>query len=117
MKKGREVFITWYRNHAQRIIEERVDRYKDRFEEIPRGIRVIDLKYRWGSCASNNHLNFHWKIILAPMTIVDYIVVHEMAHLIEKNHTPEFWEIIGNVLPDYEQRKEWLRRNGKYLDI
>ncbi|WAI01342.1 M48 metallopeptidase family protein [Methanogenium organophilum] len=95
----------------------KVDSYKDRFEEIPRGIRVIDFKYRWRSCSSKNHLNFHWKIILAPMTIVDYIVVHEMAHLIEKNHTPEFWEIIGTVLPDYEQRKEWLRRNGKYLDI
>lgn len=117
VKNGREIFIAWYRSHAQRIIEERVKRYKDRFEEIPNSVRVIDLKYRWGSCSSKKTLNFHWKIILAPMTIVDYVVVHEMAHLIEKNHTPEFWELVGTVLPDYEQRKEWLRVNGKYLDI
>ncbi|MEA2035071.1 MAG: M48 family metallopeptidase [Euryarchaeota archaeon] len=74
-------------------------------------------KQSWGSCTSGNTLNFHWKTILAPMRILDYIVVHEMVHLVEKNHTPEFWEIIKAILPDYEERKEWLKINGKYLDI
>lgn len=80
-------------------------------------MKVLDLKYRWGSCSQDGTLNFHWKTILAPMTVVDYIVVHEMAHLIEHNHTPEFWDLVGMVLSDYEKRKEWLERNGKYLDI
>lgn len=116
-KNGREVFIDWYREHALNIINQRINRYSDRFQKKPEGVRVIDLKYRWGSCTSGNTLNFHWKTILAPMRILDYIVVHEMVHLVEKNHTPEFWEIIKAILPDYEERKEWLKINGKYLDI
>ena len=77
----------------------------------------MDLKYRWGSCTTAHRLNFHWKMILTPILIVDYLVVHEMTHIIEKNHTPEFWHLISIILPDYEDRKEWLDKNGKDLDI
>jgi len=115
--RGRETFIRWYREHARTILENRVNRYKDRFAAQPTDLKVLDLKYRWGSCSQDGTLNFHWKTILAPMTVVDYIVVHEMAHLIEHNHTPEFWDLVGMVLSDYEKRKGWLERNGKYLDI
>ena len=114
---GRESFIHWYRGHARDMLERRVNRYCDRFPRQPQGIKVLDLKYRWGSCSPDGTLNFHWKTILAPMTIVDYIVVHEMAHLIEPNHTPEFWELVGRILPDYERRKEWLKVHGRELDI
>lgn len=117
IEKGREVFISWYRSHAREILEQRINRYIDRFSRQPIGVKVLDLKYRWGSCSSDGTLNFHWKTILAPMTIIDYIVVHELAHLFEPNHTPEFWEQVGSILPDYEQRKEWLEKNGRSLDI
>lgn len=115
--RGRDVFILWYRQHAREVIERRVDRYWDRFSRKPSGVRVLDLKYRWGSCSADGVLNFHWKSILAPMTIVDYIVVHEMVHLIEPNHTPKFWDLVGSIIPDYEQRKGWLKVNGRHLDI
>lgn len=115
--KGKETFIAWYRSHAEKIIKERIERYQSRFSQTVTGIRVMDLKYRWGSCTAAHRLNFHWKMILTPMRIVDYIVVHEMAHMVEKNHTPEFWHIIALVLPDYETRKDWLDKNGKDLDI
>ena len=84
--KGREVFIEWYRKHALPIIEKRVDIYISILGVNPSDVRVLDLKYRWGSCSSAGNINIHWKTILAPMPIVDYVVVHELVHLKEKNH-------------------------------
>ena len=116
-KKGKEVFIAWYKEHAEKIIRERIQIYQPRISDLVKGIRVMDLKYRWGSCTSKHNLNFHWKMILTPMRIVDYIIVHELTHMIEKNHTPAFWHNIGLILPDYEVRKEWLDKNGKKIEI
>lgn len=115
--KGREVFIAWYKEHAGKIIRERIQQYQSRFSKQVQGIRVMDLKYRWGSCTSNHNLNFHWKTILTPMRIVDYIIVHEMTHLAEKNHTPAFWQNIGFIIPDYKDRKDWIDKNGKKIYI
>lgn len=115
--KGRETFTKWYREHALPIIEKRVDIYKSILGVEPSDIRVLDLKFRWGSCSSAGTINIHWKTILAPMPIVDYVVVHELVHLKEKNHTQRFWDIMGSVLADYEKRKEWLKVNGNYFEI
>ena len=114
---GKRIFIDWYRSHALPIIEGRVNIYKDMLGVNPDGIRILDLQYRWGSCSSNGSLNIHWKTILAPMPIVDYVVVHELVHLKEKNHTRKFWEIVASILPDYEKRKEWLKMNGNSFDL
>ena len=114
---GKKIFIDWYRNHAVPIIEKRVEIYRDMLGVDCGRVRVLDLKYRWGSCTSDGNMNFHWKTILTPMPIVDYVVVHELVHLKEKNHTPKFWEMVAAVLPDYEKRKEWLRVNGNCLEV
>lgn len=115
--KGKKTFTDWYRNHALPIIEERVKIYKDMIGVNPKTIRVFDLKYRWGSCSSKGNLNLHWKTILTPMPIVDYVVVHELVHLKEKNHTQRFWEILATIIPDYEKRKEWLKVNGNHFEL
>jgi len=115
--KGKNTFGDWYRSHAVPILEKRVRIYKNMLGVEPGNIRALDLKYRWGSCSSDGNLNFHWKTILAPMPIVDYVVVHELVHLKEKNHTQRFWEILATILPDYEKKKEWLRVNGNYLEL
>ena len=117
VSKGRDVFIDWYRSHALIEFKRRVEKYKRLLGVDPEGIRVLDLKYRWGSCSKGGTLNFHWKSVLAPLSMLDYIVVHELVHLKEKNHTPEFWKLVGMVLPDYERRKNWLEQNGPILDI
>lgn len=116
-EKGKKIFIDWYRDHATPIIEKRVEIYKDLLDVNCGAIRVLDLKYRWGSCTSDGNLNFHWKTILTPMPIVDYVVVHELVHLKEKNHTQKFWEILATILPDYEKRKEWLKLNGNFMEL
>ncbi len=115
--RGRETFIDWYRKHALPIIKKRMDIYRPILAVEPSDIRVLELKYRWGSCSSAGTINIHWKTILAPMPIVDYVVVHELVHLKEKNHTQRFREIMASVLNDYEKRKEWLKVNGNYLEI
>ena len=84
---------------------------------IPGKVRVMELKNRWASCSENSDMNFHWKCMMAPLNIIGYIVVHELAHLIHKNHTDAFWNTIDKVLPDYIDRKEWLRINGAGMTI
>lgn len=75
-------------------------------------ITIREQKTRWGSCSSSRNLNFNWKLMLAPPEILDYVVVHELCHLKEMNHSPAFWHEVEKVLPDYAQRKKWLKDNG-----
>lgn len=112
-----EHFKDFYRRKGTEKLKDRVDHYKDILGVQPQGIRVMELKNRWASCSENNILNFHWKCIMAPMTIIDYIVVHELAHFIYPNHNESFWNVVDKVLPDYLERKNWLRENGAALDI
>ena len=78
----------------------------------PKAIEVRELGYRWGSCGHSGTVNFHWRTILLPASVIDYVIVHELAHLIEPNHTPQFWTRVGRALSDYGKRKEWLAVNG-----
>jgi len=109
---GREMFIQWYSAHATTWLKKRIRQWTPRFTAEPRGVEIRDLGYRWGSCGKGGTLNFHWAVILLPPSIVDYVIVHELAHLIEPNHTPAFWQQVARVLPDYEQRKTWLAEKG-----
>lgn len=80
-------------------------------------ITIRDQKTRWGSCSSKGNLNFTWKLILAPPEILDYVVVHELCHRLEMNHSERFWNHVRRVLPDYQERRAWLKKNGWLLDI
>ncbi|MBU4138749.1 MAG: M48 family metallopeptidase, partial [Euryarchaeota archaeon] len=73
-------------------------------------------RYRWGSCTVNNNINFNWRLIKAPMFVIDYIIVHELAHLIETNHTPKFRNIVRAQSPTMEKAKAWLKENGQLLE-
>lgn len=73
-------------------------------------ISIKDLRSRWGSCSSQGNLNFHFKIIFLPEELVDYIIVHELSHLVEMNHSHRFWSLVGTVLPDYRKRMLGIRR-------
>ncbi len=78
-------------------------------------ITVKEQKTRWGSCSSKHNLNFNWRLLLAPDEIQDYVIVHELAHLKEMNHSKNFYAVIESVLPDYKSRQLWLRKNGYLL--
>ena len=82
-------------------------------ENTYRRITIKEQKTRWGSCSSNRNLNFNWKLVLLPEEVLDYVVVHELAHLFEMNHSKAFWMIVERVLPDYKERRELLKQLGK----
>lgn len=105
-------FIHWYSTKAQIYLNEKVQTLAARMGVEPAGVKIQDLGYRWGSCGRGNRLYFNWKTILLPREIVEYVVVHELTHLHEPHHTPQFWKRVERVLPDYERRKGWLAKNG-----
>lgn len=110
--QGRDHFIRWSTEHAVPWLKDRVESWAPRMDVDPKRVEVRDLGYRWGSCGQSKCVNFHWATILLPASVIDYIVVHELAHLAESNHTPEFWRRVARALPDYEQRKAWLAEHG-----
>ena len=93
-------------------IESRVNAYKKAMGVTIGWITIRNQKTRWGSCSSEKNLNFNWKLILAPPEVLDYVVVHELCHLKEMNHSKAFWDEVGKVMPEYETYKLWLKENG-----
>lgn len=114
---GREHLIRWYCDRARPWLWAKVKDYADRMEVGPAGVRVQDLGYRWGSCGKGGWLYFHWKTILLPAQVAEYVVVHEMAHLHEPHHTPEFWGRVERAMPDFQRRSEMLTAMGPATDI
>ncbi len=110
-------FRDFYRDKGQVRINERVDYFKSRMDVEPKSVKILDLKHRWASWTPGGNLNFHWKCMMSPAKILDYIVVHELAHLICPNHSAMFWHEVDKLLPDYAERKEWLRVNGAGMDL
>jgi len=115
--QGRELFVDWYRKSAQEYIGERVDHFSQALKLIPKGVKISNARCRWGSCSPDNHLHFSWRLIMAPCCVIDYLVVHELAHVQEKNHSGRFWDIVGNTITDYKKQRIWLKDNGHKLDI
>jgi predicted metal-dependent hydrolase len=109
---AREHFIRWYGEKARVWLSGRVVDYQSRMEVAPAGVKVQDLGYRWGSCGKGDWLYFHWKTILLPARIAEYVVVHEIAHLHEPHHNPAFWLRVERAMPDYAQRRDWLAEHG-----
>ncbi len=102
----------WYAARAKQVIEARVKRYCQELGEQVGAVRIKNVKSRWGSCSSKRNLNFNWRLVMAPMEVLDYVVVHELCHLREMNHSANFWALVGAVLPDYKARSEWLKTCG-----
>jgi predicted metal-dependent hydrolase len=110
--EGRDVFVEWYGKHAADWLPHRVEMLRGRVGVTPESVEIRDLGFRWGSCSRNGRLFFHWRLILLPIERIDYLILHELVHLCEHNHSPAFYTWLRQMAPDYEQQEEWLRRNG-----
>jgi len=117
ISKGRDVFVEWYKTRAQEYIQRRVDHFSQILGLCPRGIRISNARCRWGSCSQDDRLYFSWRLIMATPSIIDYVVVHELAHMKEKNHSRCFWKLVAKNVPDYMRQRIWLRDYGQALDI
>jgi predicted metal-dependent hydrolase len=114
---AKEAFRGFYIAKGLKRLEARVAYFAPKVGAEPTGVDVRDLGHRWASCSPSFKLAFHWKCMMAPQSIIDYIVVHELCHIHHRDHTDAFWNEVDKVLPDFRERKEWLRKNGAGLNI
>jgi predicted metal-dependent hydrolase len=109
------VFERWYRAQAKQILTERVHLYASQYGFQYKKIGITSARTRWGSCSADGSLNFSWRLILTPMEAVDYVVLHELVHTVFHNHSRRFWNKVEAIMPDYKERRKWLRKNGQPL--
>jgi predicted metal-dependent hydrolase len=114
---ARYVIRRWYKTAALKIIDQRCQWYADATGYKPAAIKITEARKRWGSCGSKGTLNFSWRLIMAPVEVIEYVIVHELAHIEQLNHSPAFWDKVAGILPDYKKREKWLKENGGLLVI
>ena len=117
LNKVDKVFKEFYRDKATQKIKERLKLIEEKFQHKPTAIKVLELQNRWASWTSKNGLNFHWKCIMAPVAVLDYIITHEMVHLKFPNHSAEFWNELDKKMPNYREYENWLKRNGVKMSL
>ena len=113
LPNGKPLLEQWYKQKAKEKIEPLAAHYARILGVAYNAILISDLKYRWGSCTLKGNLNFNWRLIKTPQYVIKYIVIHELAHLLELNHSERFWTIVKVQMPQYLAAKEWLRVNGE----
>jgi hypothetical protein len=115
-KEANKLFRQWYIKSATEIIVPKAKEIAKQIGVTYHNINILDLKFRWGSCTPKDNIHLNWRIIKAPITVIEYIIVHELTHLLESNHTQEFWNRVSVQLPNYETAKHWLKENGHELE-
>jgi predicted metal-dependent hydrolase len=113
LRKAPELLDAWYKRKAKEKIIPKVKRFARQLGVEYNDIFISDLQYRWGSCTLKGNLNFNWRLIKTPQFVIDYVVIHELAHLIELNHSERFWNIVSVQMPNYKEAKEWLKEFGE----
>jgi predicted metal-dependent hydrolase len=114
---ARTLFIKWYKDEARRLLEDRVNYYSSSLELFPKGIRITSAQSRYGSCSPDNKLSFTWRLVMSPLDVIDYIIIHELMHIKEKNHSRRFWDLVKASVPDYKRHNLWLKEYGHFLRI
>ncbi len=110
-------FVSWYKKQAVKLFAQRIAYYKPVMQVHPKEILIKTYRARWGSCSSKGVVSFNWKLLMAPAEVIDYVVVHELAHLIHHNHSADFWECVSRYMPDYKTQRNWLKQNGYQLNL
>jgi predicted metal-dependent hydrolase len=117
IEAAKAAFKQFYISRGLERIPNRVGYFAPKIGVNSRSIDVRELGYRWASCSPTGDLAFHWKCMMAPQTIIDYVIVHELCHFRHRDHTDSFWNEVDKVMPDYRERKDWLRKQGAGLDV
>lgn len=117
LPRAREIITKWYKEKARQVLTERVEHYSGIMGCCPSVIRITSPRKRWGSCGAGGSVNFNWKLIMAPLEVIDYLVVHELAHLWHRGHGRDFWGMVSLHIPEYKQRQKWLKKNGYLLEL
>lgn len=113
----RETLIRWMKKQTKQLVEQLVHIHAVKKQLTPRTINIKTQKSRWGSCGIHNDININWLLIMAPKEVLEYVVVHELCHIRVKNHSSQFWALVGEHLPDYQNRRQWLKKQGRSLMV
>jgi len=116
-KLAKAMMIKWYREVALKVIEERVKSFASVNGLRYKRVKISNAIRKWGSCSARGDLRFSWKLVMAPLPVIDYVVAHELAHLKVRNHSKAFWKQVGVLMPTYEASRAWLKENGHTLKI
>jgi predicted metal-dependent hydrolase len=116
-RHGRTIIEAWYRREAAAYLPSRVARFSAPWGLTAAGVRISGARHRWGSCSFHNTLSFAWRLVMAPPEVIDYVVVHELAHIREKNHGRGFWRMVEAMMPDYAAHRSWLKEKGSLLNL
>ena len=117
LPQARQVIVQWYKKEALKIIRERCAWYAKITGYKPASVKITNAQKRWGSCGPKGTLNFSWRLIMAPVEVIDYLVVHELVHIGQPDHSKLFWTEVESILPDYKKREKWLKENGGLLTV
>jgi len=107
----------FYISSCKKVIGERIKIYQQQLRVKPKSMEIVESRNQWGSCNSNKKITFNYRLAMAPIEIIDYVVVHELCHLIHMNHDRSFWRRVGSILPDYKKRQEFLTIYGHYMTL
>ena len=113
----RDQILKWYIEKAELFLKERVRILSEKTGIQPQGMKIREQQKRWGSCTKDNILIFNWLIIMAPVSVIDYIIIHELCHLKYPNHSENFWKEVAVFRPDFQKRRDWLRIRGPELSF
>ncbi len=116
-KHPKTIFEDWLKEYSRKIITDRTKMLAKENNFEFKKISIREQSTRWGSCSSEKNLNFNWKLILGPQKVLDYVIVHELSHTVEMNHSKAFWLVVQKVMPDYLTYRNWLRVNGNSLKV
>jgi predicted metal-dependent hydrolase len=115
--RAKALFIEWYREETRRITDDIVQKYIHQYHFRVNKVRITSARTRWGSCSTKNNLNFTYRLSMAPLDVIDYVVVHELVHLKIRNHSKKFWNNLEAIKPGYKVNRKWLREHGALLTL
>lgn len=106
---------TFYISSCKKIISERIKIYENQLGVKPKAVKIVESRTKWGTCSSDRELTFNYRLVMAPVEVIDYVIVHELCHLTHMNHDRSFWRLVGSVFRDYKKRQEYLMSHGQYM--
>lgn len=113
----RQTLKRFYYQQCKALVEKSIASYQNNYKVKPRSIRISDSKSTWGTCDSKQQLTFNWRLAMAPQKVIDYVVVHEMCHMVHLNHDRSFWRLVGKIMPDYKEQEKWLALSNWKMTI
>ncbi len=112
---GKILLSRWYVRQAKAFFPGRMAQHAERMGVSPKNLRISSARFRWGSCSTRQCISLSWRLMMAPVAVIDSVMIHELAHLREMNHSSRFWSFVRTHCPEYDRHKRWLNTEGRYL--